>query len=148
MESLESKLDRLTPEQRKEIEDFVDFLLSRSVPTGFPVPALAAAPPVLTAEPPLLAGTEPMHGGEEGSGLLQDSCHPDDLATPADWDGPASSPDPEIRYRTERITHDYADYRDLDRQPSPAADAVIKVKRKIIAKQEQEKPHHLLDWVD
>ena len=30
MESLESKLDRLTPDQRKEIEDFVDFLLYRS----------------------------------------------------------------------------------------------------------------------
>ena len=32
MESLESKLDRLTPEQRREIEDFVDFLLHRNDP--------------------------------------------------------------------------------------------------------------------
>jgi hypothetical protein len=30
MESLESKLDGLTPEQRKEVEDFVDFLIYRS----------------------------------------------------------------------------------------------------------------------
>ena len=30
MESLESKLDRLSPEQRKEVEDFMDFLMYRS----------------------------------------------------------------------------------------------------------------------
>ena len=30
MESLESKLDRLSPEQRKEVEEFVDFLMYRS----------------------------------------------------------------------------------------------------------------------
>ncbi len=30
MESLESKLDRLSPEQRKEVEDFVEFLIFRS----------------------------------------------------------------------------------------------------------------------
>ena len=30
MESLESKLDRLSPEQRREVEDFVDFLIQRA----------------------------------------------------------------------------------------------------------------------
>ena len=30
MDSLESKLDRLTTTQRKEVEDFVDFLMCRS----------------------------------------------------------------------------------------------------------------------
>ena len=37
MESLESKLDRLSPEQRKEVEDFVDFLLFRSGNLSSPV---------------------------------------------------------------------------------------------------------------
>ena len=30
MESLENKLDRLTPDQRREVEDFVDFLIQRA----------------------------------------------------------------------------------------------------------------------
>ena len=47
-----------------------------------------------------------------------------------------------------RITHDYMDYGQFDSPPSPATEAVNKVKRKIIAREEQQKPHHLLDWVD
>ncbi len=59
MESLESKLDRLTPDQRKEIEDFVDFLLYRS--GNLPVAPVTAQSPVSrqnVAPPPLdLTGT-------------------------------------------------------------------------------------------
>ena len=57
MESLESKLGRLSPDQRREIEDFVDFLLSRaavvpaSVPVNQPIPpVMSSAPPVFTAQ--------------------------------------------------------------------------------------------------
>ena len=48
----------------------------------------------------------------------------------------------------DRITHDYMDYGQFEHHPSPATEAVKKVKRKIIAREEQEKPRHLLDWVD
>jgi hypothetical protein len=48
----------------------------------------------------------------------------------------------------DRITHDYMDYGQFDQQPSPATEAVAKVRKKIIARQAEEKPHHLLDWVD
>jgi hypothetical protein len=40
------------------------------------------------------------------------------------------------------------DYGQFEHNPSPAAEAVKKVRRKIIARQGQEKPSHLLDWVD
>ena len=59
MESLESKLERLTPVQRQEVEDFVDFLLSRSgmirdIPRPLPVtPPLNGAPPPLTLIEPV-----------------------------------------------------------------------------------------------
>ncbi len=44
MESLENKLDRLPPEQRKEVEDFVDFLLFRS--GNIPAPPAAGQTPL------------------------------------------------------------------------------------------------------
>jgi hypothetical protein len=40
------------------------------------------------------------------------------------------------------------DYGQYESHPSPASDAVKKVSRRIIARETQKKPHHLLDWVD
>jgi len=40
------------------------------------------------------------------------------------------------------------DYGQFEQHPSPATEAVQKVRRKIIAREEQDKTHHLLDWVD
>ncbi len=64
MESLESKLDRLSPEQRKEVEDFVDFLLSRS--GNVPAPPAAGQTPVSfqNVAPPPLFVQEPAHHAE------------------------------------------------------------------------------------
>jgi hypothetical protein len=53
MESLESKLDRLSPAERKEIEDFVDLLLSRSEQADIPPPLFPAILPLLNMSPPL-----------------------------------------------------------------------------------------------
>ena len=51
MESLESRMERLTPEQRREVEDFVDFILLknniRQVPVSPPNQAILSAPPSL-----------------------------------------------------------------------------------------------------
>lgn len=142
MESLESKLDRLTPEQRKETEDFVDFLLSRQ---GQPVlpDTPHDLPPVLDAAPPPLTPIEPEPGGEHRD------AGPADRATPVAADAPAPAPFHEIGGGTQdRIARDYMDYGQVEHQPSPATEAVKKVRRKIIARDEQEKPRHILDWVD
>ncbi|MFA4861509.1 hypothetical protein [Methanoregula sp.] len=46
------------------------------------------------------------------------------------------------------VTRDYMDYGKFEEQPSPATEAVKKVKQIIIKKEEQEKPRHILEWID
>jgi hypothetical protein len=149
MESLESKLDRLSPEQRKEIEDFVDFLLSRSGPVCNPPNALCIPSPVLSVTPPPLSLIEPVHVVETRPVRLEDLTRTDDRSAPAVGDESAPAPFQEIGGGiTDRISRDYMDYGKFEHQPSPATEAVEKVKRKIIAREGQEKPRHLVDWVD
>ena len=74
MESLESKLDRLSPEQRKEIEDFVDFLLSRSGTGVVPPSTPVNNPPVLNIAPPPLSLIEPVHAEETRTGQVAGPC--------------------------------------------------------------------------
>ena len=142
MESLESKLDRLTPEQRKETEDFVDFLLTRQGQPALP-DTPHDLPPVLSAAPPPLTPIEPEPGGE------RQDIGPADRAAPVAADEPAPAPFHEIGGGgQDRIAHDYMDYGQFEHQPSPATEAEKKVRRKITAREAQEKPRHLLDWVD
>jgi hypothetical protein len=147
MESLESKLDRLSPEQRKEVEDFVDFLLSRS---GLVFPSLNTAvnnPPVLNVSPSTFSPMEPLHAGEPGPVRLPDPARTGTRAAPADDSG--SAPFQEINggFR-EVVSREYMDYGQFEQHPSPATEAVKKVKRKITEREEQDRPRHLLDWVD
>ncbi|OPX64171.1 MULTISPECIES: hypothetical protein [unclassified Methanoregula] len=150
MESLESKLDRLSPEQRREAEDFVDFLLSRSgqVPalpglSGSPPPPVSAAPPPLSLSDPAVHGIPAHPAGH------QDPMPADNTAAPVFSDEPAPASFHEIGGGShDHMTSDYMDYGQFERQPSPADEAVKKIKRKIIAREGQDKPRHLLDWVD
>ena len=148
MESLESKLDRLSPEQRKEIEDFVDFLLSRAVQVRTPTDASRESVPVRNLAPPPLTLIEPVHVMETPPARLQDLVRTDDREVPAARDEPVPVPFQEICGGSDRITHDYMDYGQFEHQPSPATEAVKKIKRKIVAREGEEKPRHLLDWVD
>jgi hypothetical protein len=150
MESLESKLDRLSLEQQKEIEDFVDFLLSRSGPVCITPNASCNPPPVLNVAPPPLSLIEPVHGGETRPFRLQDLASTDDQAAQPAGDNAGSVPLQEIGGGgvPDRVSHDYMDYGQFEKQTSPATEAVKKVKRKIIAREQQERPRHLLDWVD
>ena len=148
MESLESKLDRLSPGQRKETEDFVDFLLSRSGQVCMPPDASGNSPPLLNSAPPPLTRIKPVHGGETRPISLQNLTRPDDRTAPATGDESVPAPFQEIGGGSDLITHDYMDYGQFENQHSPATEAVKKVKRKIIAREGQEKPRHLLDWVD
>ena len=147
MESLESKLDRLSPDQRREIEDFVDFFLYRS---GSPPGASRLSmvnPPVLTsAPPPVIPVMAPI--------LMQENLvvHEQNnrQAEPSIWDASEEhySPIQEITIAVDdRITRDYLDYGQFEQQ-SPATEAVKKVKAKLIQKSVQDKSHHLLDWID
>jgi len=149
MESLESKLDRLSSEQRREIEDFVDFLLYRSgTLQGVSGPAVVnptvtkVVPPVIPVMTPILQDT-PMVVASE-----QNIRQADTSST-----GMPEEPSPLIQEITveveDKISRDYMDYGQFEQQPSPATEAVKKVKtRLLIQKSDQDTSHHLLDWVD
>lgn len=141
MEPLESRMARLTPEQRMEVEDFVDFLLLKNnfrqdpPAVSFPSPVLMNTPPVLSAEPaPVLAsqqvsalvipeeGTLPDHSPSTESSLIQE------IADGAE-DG-------------------YMDYGRFEQAAAPAREPEKSVKRKVIARETREKSAHLLEWVD
>ncbi len=64
MESLESKLDQLSPEQRREVEDFADFLLQRSQTSPAPPSTPGATPPPLAVAPPPPSLQEPAPAAE------------------------------------------------------------------------------------
>ena len=140
MNPLESKLDQLSPDQRKEVEDFVDFLLSRADP--LPVRDVSSsAPPVLTPPPPVMTAPE-MH---QEPGTLAENV--DDILRKEDPEakpGPVNGPESPVREITaggdDRITRDYMDYGQFERGPSPADEAVKKVKQKLIRKCAEEKP--------
>jgi len=148
MESLESKLDRLSPEERKEIEDFIDFLLSRSGKAYVPLQPPPVIPPVLTTPPPLTPVTEPASPAESRPFSDPALSHAESGAAVTHNDRNTASFHEISGGEQDRITHDYMDYGQSGHHPSPATEAVKRVKRKIIAREGQDKPRHLLDWVD
>ena len=147
MESLESKLDRLSVDQRREVEDFVDFLLYRSGslqglpgPTAVNPSLLRSAPPVIPVMTPIQQDTPPVVMPEQNIRQAESS-----LTGMSDASSPLIQ---EITVEVEdRISRDYMDYGQFEQQ-SPATDAVKKVKAKLIQKSEQDKSRHLLDWID
>lgn len=79
MEGITEKLSRLPPELRKEVEDFVDFLLERHVPQQdlFPVPKGAPADePPLVSGPVILADEIPFRTGDEVLPAFHDPVPP------------------------------------------------------------------------
>jgi hypothetical protein len=148
MESLESKLDRLTPDQRKEIEDFVDFLLYRS--GNLPVAPGTAQSPVSrqnVAPLPLIL-QEPVHIMENPSLKDQDSSPVENSSLPLNNEERAT-PIQEITFAgDERISREYMDYGQFEQKSSPATIAVQNVKEKLQKREEQEKPRVSLDWIE
>jgi hypothetical protein len=150
MESLESKLDRLTPEQRREAEDFVDFLLQRQGGISVTVQINPPQPPpplipIRPVPPPLsnpehAPATEPHpfpmpEMADEGE---QSALSADEPYSPIRETGAGSD---------DVLTHGYKDYGEYE-QPSPVPEAVIRVKHKKSHRKETEKSGHLLDWID
>jgi hypothetical protein len=155
MESLESKLDRLTPGERREVEDFVDFLIQRAEGMRGPVPVVPAfrdtsaparsiAPPLITADP--VVPDEPVAYPA-----------PHEIPAAPELIQPAASPAPQPPLVQEIETDDgLLDYGRFEKAaaaakaplpPSPADAAIQKVKRKLIQKSEPPK-NQMLDWID
>ena len=146
MESLESRLERLTPEQRKEVEDFVDFLLLKN--TIRQAPATALPPPIMLNTPPVFTA-EPAPSPQAPPARMRDLMIREEPSSSAVSADPAPAMQEIIVGNADALTHDYMDYGRFDPQPSPATEAVKKVKQKIIARQaDEDKSRHIVDWVD
>lgn len=146
MESFESRFARLTPEQQKEVEDFLDFLLLKN--TLRQAPVVSPSPPVMLNTPPVMVPDPGMALRVSGSSLAPPANAAEDSA-PVPTGDTDSTTMHEITVGDEDwISRDYMDYGKFEPQPSPATEAVKKVKQKIIAREEQDKSRHLLDWVD
>lgn len=143
MEPFESRITRLTPDQRREVEDFIDFLIAkneaRPVPVLIPQPTvLPNMPPVLTADPTPSSMIPPVR--------LQDPVAHDEPPAISEL---ADTTVHEINIGGDDwVTRDYMDYGKFESESSPATEAVKKVKHKIITRQAEDKSRHLLDWVD
>ena len=148
MESLESKLDRLSPDQRREIEDFVDFLLYRSGSTQSVSSQTTALPPVAKPAPPVIPVMAPMIMQETPQVLVNEQNLRQEESSSMGISEENYSPIQEINVEVDdQISRDYMDYGQFE-QSYPAIEAVKKVKAKLIQKSEQEKSRHLLDWID
>ena len=142
MDSLESRMERLTPEQQREVEDFIDFLLLKN--NFRQVPATASPPPPVMMDTPPVLSADPTP--VQSPVRMQDLIVRDESRSPA---SPAPPPIREIATDGEDwITRDYVDYGKFEETSSPATEAVKKVKKKIITREAEDKPRHLLDWVD
>jgi hypothetical protein len=148
MESLESKLDRLSPEQRKEVEEFVGFLMYRSGNSPGS-PATATVPLELKkVAPPPLTLSEPVHVTEIPPQTIYDVPRGENPSISVRCEEQVS-PLQEITIGgDDRITRDYVDYGQYEHQSSPAIHAVKNVKDKLKKQEEQEKLRVLLDWID
>ena len=148
MESLESKLDRLSTDQRREIEDFVDFLLYRSgSPQGLSNP-IKALPSVAKPAPHMIPVMAPMIMQETPPDVVHEQNIRMEESSSLGMSEEHYSPIQEITVEVEdRISRDYMDYGQFE-QSSPATEAVKKVKANLIQKSELDKSRHLLDWID
>jgi hypothetical protein len=148
MESLESKLERLSPDQRKEVEDFVDFLMYRSgnfqgSPSNAPVTPqiqMVAPPPLIMQEPVQILENPPAKEFDASPGENSPAPVPREESANPFHEVPAAGDD--------RIARDYMDYGQFEQKSSPAIIAVKKVKEKLQKREEQEKPRVSLDWID
>ncbi|MGB8892424.1 MAG: hypothetical protein WCC86_10205 [Methanoregula sp.] len=152
MDPLENKLDRLSPEQRREVEDFVDFLIQRAegIRVTIQLASHDASQPLKSVAPPLIS---------------PDPISSDDASVPPMRDVNNSSaafpPTHEVLVHEiagtdgENTSEEYFEYGKFEKSPSPAlfppspADAAVqKVKKKLIQKSEQVSKDKFLDWID
>jgi hypothetical protein len=148
MESLESKLDRLAPEQRKEVEEFVDFLMYRSGNSpGSPATTTVSSELKKVAPPPLTM-PEPVHVSENPPQKIYDLPRIGNTSISPGNEEQVSLMQEITVGGDDRITRDYMDYGQYEHQSSPAIIAVKNVKEKLEKQGEQEKPRVSLDWID
>ncbi|NLD57571.1 MAG: hypothetical protein GX651_05485 [Methanomicrobiales archaeon] len=137
MESLESRIARLTLAQQQEISDFVDFLLQKN---SLHIKETSGAQPgVRVSVPP----------------VMETDTHPEvsrDIMSPES--GFSSSRIFSAPVRGDRgeqddgLTRGYLNYADFESEPSGSAERQGDARRPTIARDPKKDSSHLLDWVD
>ncbi len=152
-DSLENRLERLSPEHRRSVEDYIDFLLACAArgtgtsprtsqdlspqivapPPFFPTPDIPPADPPLTENLPDIPQTKTDH--------------------PIDAVEPKTLRIQEIATEKEdSLSQGYMDYGKFEppqkSPPSPADEAVRRVKIKLDGKKEKDPARNVLDWID
>jgi len=144
-DSLENRLERLSPEQRRSVEDYIDFLLSRPSAQIMNQGTPAAAPP------PLLT----LHEMEQ-PGTSLPACPQEPVLIPLDDSARTKETEPfgiqEITTeREDTSSGGYMDYGKFElpqkSPPSPADEAVRRVKGKLDRKKGDKPADSLLEWV-
>jgi hypothetical protein len=148
MESLESKLERLSPDQRKEVEDFVDFLIFRSGNFPGSPPAALVPPRIQNVAPPPFVIQEPVQILENSPAKEVDTSPGENPPAPVPRQESATPFHEVSAAGDDRIARDYMDYGQFEQKSSPAVIAVKKVKEKLQKREEQENPRVSLDWID
>jgi len=152
MESLENKLDRLSPDQRREVEDFVDFLIQRAEGIHVTVQVASHEAPSLpkSVAPPIIA-PDPVPVEEPAMIRPREDAPPAAVIPVHEAELPAVIQEIDV----DDGSDGYFDYGKFEKAaspaplpPSPADEAVKKVKRKLIQKSEQASKTKLLDWID
>jgi hypothetical protein len=148
MESLESKLDRLSPEQRKEVEEFVEFLMYRSGNSPVSPATAPVSPELKKVAPPPFTMPEPVHVSENPPQKIYDLPRIENSSISPGNEEQVSLMQEITVGGDDRITRDYMDYGQYEHQLSPAMNAVKNVKEKLKKQEDQEKPRISLDWID
>jgi hypothetical protein len=155
MGSLDGKLEQLTPEDRKLVEDFVNLLIQRAFRqsadsldpvTAPPVPAIAPPPLLIVQEPP----PAELPAVSTGSGVPRPDMMVPAVHIPEHGAPPAFL---ELGQDTgDLLTTDYMDYGKFEQKekipPSPADAAVQRVKIRLNGKKGKDPTHNLLEWID
>lgn len=146
MESLKRKLERLSPEQQKEVEDFADFLLRHpKTPPSLPIYPDATPHPPVVAPPPLTV-QEPASAREPIK--VYDLIRKQEPSSSAPQEDPITLLMQEIAV-DDSLTEDSMDDRKYEPPPSsPATEAVQRVKEKLSQHKENDPAKKMLEWID
>jgi hypothetical protein len=150
MESLDSKLCRLTAEQQKEVEDFVDFLLQRTGNRPAADPPLSAPPAPVAAAPPALTAQDTT--ADSRMLLINELIEKPDMPPAHPAADPATLLIREIAAEQEDLlSAEYMDYGKFEPAPapppSPATEAIQRVRIKLSGKNNNAPSDDLLDWI-
>ena len=153
MDSLEGRLERLAPEQRRSVEDYIDFLLSRPAGQAGASGSPPSTPQPISAPPPILTLQDtPQSGTTASSDPRQEPSSGEPDRSPERKEVEETGIREIISVEEDTPARGYLDYGKFEApeksSPSPADEAVQRVKKKLDGKRSRSPADTLLEWVE